>query len=255
MLLALIGLIVAIASFIVGVNEYQTFHKDDSLDYVTVGLWQLGVAGGLNLILAGCKIWNALTALAAVAVSFLMPLIGLKLKKHEENTYWKDLEKHNEEVRQMELDREYPPALRKAIMNGKKYRAYEAFLRENGERVYRIVCGTSRAERKLDFSIKGVTGDTSASEFSFGVRVTYVAAGEPIPRYAGDPGWSTAYFFETEEGERKWTGDEKKMLIYLVESSLPAGKDKWKENSEYEYADFSRMPPYGPPAPELKNPY
>ena len=130
-----------------------------------------------------------------------------------------------ERQRAIQKERESVEKVKVLIENGRKNQAFQAFVRENGERI-----GMISKSGVVRYAPEGVPmfkepqgGDFIHADWSDEL-------GDPVDtmrfsahRYQ----WLQKSFFEPEEGERSWTEEEKVAISWIIEESLPGGAEHW----------------------------
>ena len=191
---------------------------------------QLVFIGGICLALWGCGVFSMTLLWVTVAVSFLLPVVGVVLFRLP---YWKrDRNKKN---------------LRAAIMNGQKYRSFIAFLKKQGDRV-----GIIRDNGQVTYA----TGNEPLFvPEDNGYEVTWHR--NPTLNTVGNGGkaggWETIAFFNVREGERQWSYEEKDLIKELVREALPGGEKEW--TTGYDEHSWCRKMPKTEQRRKRKDPY
>ena len=127
--------------------------------------------------------------------------------------------------------------LRSAIMKGKKYQSFSAFMREKGDRV-----GGVRIENGQVFFTPDGIEIFSRKDNGYEVETTWTIGNPAFGWRSSDtnqPGWQSRVFFGVAEDERKWTWEEQQILKELIKEALPRNAEGW---SEYEGVFYRNLP-------------
>ena len=203
------GIVIGIALLIAGgwqlVREgYDGEYFDE---FVVSIVMQLTFVGGAALLVWGLGCFHTAFLIAAGVISFVLPFCGFLAFNIPD---WKR-EKAGKD-------------LRKAVMNGQKYRAYIAFVRKNADRIGAI---------HKDGTVVFAPGDLPLfvpSDNGYEVSWEWNSAlGHPVYGHTArqESGWESKSFFTVREDERQWTWEEKQIIAKLVEESLPGERTRW----------------------------
>ena len=186
-------------------------------------------------------------------ISFIWPVLGAVLPRiaqkrrdgktkeqiaraQAENVHRIEAEKAQQQM-QIRKERESLEQVKALIQSGRSNQAFQAFIRENGDRI-----GLITKTGEAFYAPKGVPMFKEVQDGGYVHEDWSNELGDPYQvlddRINVHPyRWQRISFFQPEEGERSWSDEEKVAIAWIIEESLPGGKANWSGSSIKENLD------------------
>ena len=181
--------------------------------------------------------------ITGAVISFIWPVLGAVLpgiaqkrrdskskeqiaRAEAENVHRVEAEKAQQQM-QIRKERESLEQVKALIQSERKNQAFQAFIRENGDRI-----GLITKTGEVFYAPKGVPmfkepqgGSYVHEDWSFELGDPYQVLDDRINVHPYR--WQRMSFFQPEEGERSWSDEEKVAIAWIIEESLPGGETHW----------------------------